>query len=102
MQATPTAPRSSGRRSVDGSPQPFGATVHDEAGKEVGIVTQASKIFAHGLNDRGALTIQWGTDGRPVCRIAYELPIAEHRRRSSGIQTVTCVNQTDSSAAAFQ
>ncbi|WP_175888341.1 fimbria/pilus outer membrane usher protein [Burkholderia contaminans] len=87
---------------ANGAPLPFGAVVRDETGKEVGIVAQASKIFARGLNDRGSLTVQWGNDGRSVCRVAYELPVAERRGRSRGVQTVTSVCQVDSTAAAIQ
>ena len=61
-----------------------------------------SKVFARGLNERGALTVHWGADGSSVCRIAYALPVAEHRRRSPGIQTVESVCQADSSQAGIQ
>ena len=87
---------------ADGTPLPFGAVVRDETGKEVGVVAQASKVFARGLNERGALTVHWGADGSSVCRIAYALPVAEHRRRSPGIQTVESVCQADSSQAGIQ
>ncbi|WP_396332598.1 fimbria/pilus outer membrane usher protein [Burkholderia anthina] len=87
---------------ADGAPLPFGAVVRDETGKEVGVVAQASKVFARGLNERGALTVQWGDDGRSVCRIAYALPVEKHRRRSPGIQTVTSVCQADSVTADIQ
>ncbi|RQS18406.1 fimbria/pilus outer membrane usher protein [Burkholderia sp. Bp8998] len=89
-------------RQADGTPLPFGATVHDETGKEVGVVGQASKIFARGLADRGSLTVQWGADLRSVCRIAYELPVAERRRQSSGIQTIQSRCQPDSTTAGTQ
>ncbi|MBY4864994.1 fimbrial biogenesis outer membrane usher protein [Burkholderia sp. Bp9017] len=87
---------------VDGTPLPFGAVVRDETGKEVGVVAQASKVFARGLSERGSLTVQWGDDGRSVCRIAYELPVAKRHRRSPGIQTVTSVCQADSITADTQ
>ncbi|MGR3906331.1 fimbria/pilus outer membrane usher protein [Burkholderia sp. SR8] len=87
---------------ADGTPLPFGAVVHDETGKEVGVVAQASKIFARGLDDRGSLTVQWGTDSRSVCRIAYGLPVAEHRRQASGIQTVDGVCQPDPTTVDIQ
>ncbi|USB86648.1 fimbrial biogenesis outer membrane usher protein [Burkholderia cenocepacia] len=87
---------------ADGTPLPFGATVHDETGKEIGVVSQASKILARGLADSGSLTVQWGADQRSICRIAYDLPVADHRRRSSGIQTVTSVCRADATTAATQ
>ncbi|CAB3748535.1 fimbrial protein [Burkholderia puraquae] len=84
---------------ADGTPLPFGAAVHDENGKEVGVVGQASKIFARGLADSGSLTVQWGVDRRSICRIAYDLPVTEHRRQASGIQTVKSMCQPDSTTA---
>ncbi|RQZ20890.1 fimbrial biogenesis outer membrane usher protein [Burkholderia sp. Bp9031] len=89
-------------RQADGTPLPFGAAVHDENGKEVGVVGQASKIFARGLADSGSLTVQWGADSRSICRIAYDLPLAEHRRQSSGIRTVKSICQPDSTTADIQ
>ncbi|MET1532186.1 fimbria/pilus outer membrane usher protein [Burkholderia sola] len=90
-------------RQADGTPLPFGAAVHDETGKEVGVVGQASKIFARGLADSGSLTVQWGADHRrSLCRIAYDLPVAEHRRQSSGIRIVKSVCQSDTTAAGIQ
>ncbi|MDP9585443.1 UNVERIFIED_ORG: outer membrane usher protein [Burkholderia contaminans] len=90
-------------RQADGTPLPFGAAVHDETGKEVGVVGQASRIFARGLADSGSLTVQWGADDhRSICRIAYELPVAEHRRPSSGIRIVKSICQPDATAAGIQ
>ncbi|WP_175755148.1 fimbria/pilus outer membrane usher protein [Burkholderia ambifaria] len=89
-------------RQSDGTPLPFGAVVHDETGKEVGVVAQASKIFARGLNDSGSLTVRWGADSRSVCRIAYDLPVAKQRRQASGIQTVKSICQPDSTTADTQ
>lgn len=62
-------------RQPDGSPLPFGATVSNDAGTDVGIVGQASRIFARGIEDSGTLTVRWngGTSVRQ-CRIAYALP----------------------------
>ena len=89
-------------RQADGKPLPFGAAVHDETGKEVGVVGQASKIFARGLADSGSLTVRWGADSRSVCRIAYDLPVAKQRRQASGIQTVKSICQPDSTTADTQ
>jgi outer membrane usher protein len=90
-------------RQADGTPLPFGAAVHDETGKEVGVVGQASRIFARGLTDSGSLTVQWGADDhRSICRIAYELPVAQHRRPSSGIQIVKSICEPDTTAAGIQ
>ncbi|RQU37199.1 fimbrial biogenesis outer membrane usher protein [Burkholderia cenocepacia] len=89
-------------RQADGTPLPFGAAVHDETGKEVGVVGQASKIFARGLNDSGSLTVRWGADSGSICRIAYDLPVAKHHRQAPGIQTVTSMCRPDSTTADTQ
>ncbi|NTX43679.1 fimbrial biogenesis outer membrane usher protein [Burkholderia cepacia] len=75
----------------DGEPLPFGATVHDETDKEIGIVGQASRILARGLNDSGALTVRWGADDGSVCRIAYELPTIKRQRKATAVQQITGV-----------
>ena len=85
---------------ADGTPLPFGATVQDETGKEIGVVAQASKIFARGLDDSGALTVRWGADSRSFCRIAYELPVVDRRGRAPAIQSVKSVCRADSASAA--
>ncbi|UPG90349.1 fimbrial biogenesis outer membrane usher protein [Luteibacter aegosomaticola] len=55
---------------ADGSPLPFGASVLDEAGQAVGVVGQASKIFARGALAGSRLTVQWGEGTRDRCVIA--------------------------------
>ncbi|WP_193100300.1 fimbria/pilus outer membrane usher protein [Burkholderia sp. Z1] len=78
-------------RQQDGAPLPFGAAVHDETGKEIGIVGQASRILARGLNDGGALTVRWGTDDGSVCRIAYALPTVKRQRKATAVQAINGV-----------
>jgi outer membrane usher protein len=53
---------------------PFGVDVVDENGKTVGVVAQDSRIFARGLEDKGALFVKWGEAGSEQCRIDYVLP----------------------------
>jgi outer membrane usher protein len=48
--------------------------VEDAAGKSVGVVGQDSRIFARGLEDRGALSVKWGDGPLEMCRINYTLP----------------------------
>jgi outer membrane usher protein len=62
---------------ADGKPLPFGASVVDEHGVEVGLVGQASRVLARGLQDRGQLTVKWGELPGDVCRMDYELPATE-------------------------
>ncbi|SEW28533.1 fimbria/pilus outer membrane usher protein [Luteibacter sp. 329MFSha] len=55
----------------DGGPLPFGASVYDDAGQPVGVVGQASRIFARGALAGRQLTVSWG-DGESEggsCRI---------------------------------
>ncbi|WP_321959038.1 fimbria/pilus outer membrane usher protein [Burkholderia cenocepacia] len=71
-------------RQADGSPVPFGATVTDGAGKDIGIVGQAGKLLARGLADQGELNVQWEKDeGKAVCSLSYSLPV---RKRAKGYQ----------------
>lgn len=59
---------------ANGQPLPFGATVVDAEGKEVGVVAQASRIFARGLQEQGALSVKWGDGHAERCDIDYTLP----------------------------
>jgi outer membrane usher protein len=58
-------------RQPDGAPLPFGATVTDGKGAEVGAVGQGGRIFVRGVDDAGTLRVNWG-DG--ACAIDYQLP----------------------------
>jgi outer membrane usher protein len=69
---------------ADGKPLPFGASVQDEHGVEVGLVGQASRILARGLQDMGQLTVKWGEQPDDSCRMNYELPVMEKDTRSDG------------------
>ncbi|MGS1008959.1 fimbria/pilus outer membrane usher protein [Achromobacter anxifer] len=62
---------------ADGKPLPFGASVQDEHGVEVGLVGQASRVLARGLSDSGQLTVKWGEQPGDACRMDYELPAME-------------------------
>ncbi|WP_176114469.1 fimbria/pilus outer membrane usher protein [Burkholderia cepacia] len=76
-------------RQANGTPLPFGAAVYDESGKDLGVVGQASKIFARGLNDKGELTVKWGDDAKSSCRITYDAPVKQGKRKSTGYQQIT-------------
>lgn len=58
----------------DGSPIPFGAEVLDEAGNNVGVTGQASRLFVRGLKQSGSLTVRWGDQADESCRIDVTLP----------------------------
>lgn len=87
-------------RRADGKPLPFGATVYDASGKQLGIVGQASRILVRGLEDNGSLTVKWGDNGDSSCRIAYALPVAKADRKSVGFQTITGTCSADPTLAA--
>lgn len=81
-------------RQADGAPLPFGASVLDEAGEEIGSVGQGSKLVVRGLQDKGQLTVKWGDEATASCRIDYELPVRdEGKTKTEGYQQVnaTCV-----------
>jgi outer membrane usher protein len=48
--------------------------VVDQNGRNVGVVAQDSRIFARGLEDKGALTVKWGEGAAEQCRVDYALP----------------------------
>ncbi len=72
----------------DGKPLPFGASVLDEHGVEVGLVGQASRVLARGLQESGQLTVKWGEQSGDSCRMDYELPAREKGVRSDTYQQV--------------
>ncbi|MBR8062417.1 fimbrial biogenesis outer membrane usher protein [Burkholderia ambifaria] len=71
-------------RQADGSPVPFGATVTDADGKDIGTVGQGGKLLARGLVDQGELKMQWEAGhGKSVCALSYSLPV---RKRTGTYQ----------------
>ncbi|MBO1014696.1 fimbrial biogenesis outer membrane usher protein [Achromobacter sp. SD115] len=73
---------------ADGKPLPFGASVMDEHGVEVGLVGQASRVLARGLQESGQLTAKWGEQSGDACRMAYELPAMEKGTRPDTYQQI--------------
>lgn len=71
-------------RQAGNMPVPFGASVLDMDGKELGVIGQAGKLLARGLSDQGELQVQWKTDtGMVGCNLSYTLP---ERKRSTTYQ----------------
>jgi len=72
-------PTSSGRSAlieaplIDGSPLPFGIDVYDEAGEVVGVVGQASRLWVRGIEEKGQLTVRWGSAPARQCVIDFDL-----------------------------
>ncbi|MEK7944447.1 fimbria/pilus outer membrane usher protein [Pigmentiphaga sp. YJ18] len=58
----------------DGSHPPFGASVRDASGAEVGLVGQGGRALVRGVADTGSLDIRWGEQPDARCRLDYRLP----------------------------
>lgn len=73
-------PTRSGRSAVidarlgDGSALPFGAQVLDEAGDELGMVGQGSRLHVRGVNEKGRLQVRWGQHLEQQCLLIYQMP----------------------------
>lgn len=72
----------------DGAALPFGASVFNAQGTEVGLVGQASRIFARGLEPKGRLAVKWGDDASTMCHLDYTLPAPEKNGKSAGYQQI--------------
>ena len=62
----------------DGSVVPFGASVYDAQGSEVGLAGQDGGIYLRGIAESGSLTARWGDAPDQRCAIQYRLP-AKHK-----------------------
>ncbi|MCJ1886104.1 fimbrial biogenesis outer membrane usher protein [Pseudomonas sp. LA21] len=71
-------------RQADGSPLPFGASVYNEKGQEVGVVGQGGKIFARVESDHGKLSVALSAEQR--CQITYNVP--SRKTASAGLETL--------------
>lgn len=69
-------------RLADGSPLPFGASVLDEQGREVGVVGQGGKLFVRVPDDRGLLRVKLAGD--QGCQIPYNVQAG----LASGLKTL--------------
>lgn len=56
-----------------GDPLPFGVDVVDDAGVVKGVVGQASRLWVHGIDERGRLWIRRGNVDDEQCVIDYDL-----------------------------
>jgi outer membrane usher protein len=59
---------------ADGSVVPFGASVYDAQGSEVGLAGQDGGIYLRGIAESGALTARWGDAPDEQCAFEYRLP----------------------------
>ncbi|MBB4862306.1 outer membrane usher protein [Pseudomonas nitritireducens] len=70
-------------RQADGSPLPFGASVLNEKGEEVGVVGQGGRIFARVEGDHGQLSVALSDE--QSCRITYSTQFAQ---MAAGLETL--------------
>lgn len=59
---------------ADGSVVPFGASVFDAQGSEVGLAGQDGSIYLRGIAESGRLSARWGTAPDQQCSFGYRLP----------------------------
>lgn len=59
---------------ADGSVVPFGSSVYDAQGSEVGLSGQDGGIYLRGIADTGTLTARWGDAPDQQCSFRYQLP----------------------------
>ncbi len=59
---------------ADGSVVPFGASVYDAHGSEVGLAGQNGDIYLRGIAETGILTARWGDAPDQQCAFKYQLP----------------------------
>lgn len=90
-------PTVSGRTAIiralqsDRQPLPFGASVFNQQGQEVGVVGQGSKIFARGLEPKGSLIVKWEDGASSSCVLAYDLPERQKADKSSSYQQIEAI-----------
>jgi outer membrane usher protein len=58
----------------DGSVVPFGASIYDAQGGEVGLAGQDGGIYVRGIPDSGLLNARWGDAPDEQCAFKYQLP----------------------------
>ncbi|WP_411753737.1 FimD/PapC C-terminal domain-containing protein [Serratia sp. (in: enterobacteria)] len=68
----------------DGSLVPFGASVFDSKGNNVGTVGQMGQIYALVENERDQLSVTWGQDGAQQCNVSYLMPPQPKGKRMQG------------------
>jgi outer membrane usher protein len=59
---------------ADGSVVPFGSSVYDAQGSEVGLAGQDGGIYVRAIAETGTLTARWGDAPDQRCSFGYQLP----------------------------
>ncbi|KAF0864491.1 fimbria/pilus outer membrane usher protein [Pseudomonas sp. LD120] len=60
-----------------GESLPMGTTVQDSQGRVVGMVGQASQLYARVEAPQGLLSLQWGDHPDQQCQVQYQIPEAD-------------------------
>ena len=68
---------------------PFGATVMNDKGQDVGAVGQGSRVFLRGIPPNGRLIVSWGGSPNDSCEVEYSVPLPDDRRPYDFV-TVQC------------
>lgn len=76
---------------ADGSPVPFGATVFDASGNEVGAVGQGGRIFVRVNDESGHLFVSLSDKKKSLCVIPYRLPPQKESGKTTSLQKITAV-----------
>ncbi|WP_114194230.1 fimbria/pilus outer membrane usher protein [Edaphovirga cremea] len=77
----------------DGGPVPFGASVFDSKGNNVGTVGQMGQIYARVENERDQLSVKWGQDGAQQCSVSYLMPPQPKGKRMESLMRFASVCQ---------
>lgn len=75
---------------ADGSAVPFGASVYDAQGSEVGLAGQDGGIYLRGIAQSGWLTAHWGEAPDQQCAFRYQLPAKQKDDESFVRLKATC------------
>lgn len=59
---------------------PFGSTVTNAQGQEVGAVGQGSRVFLRGIAPTGRLFVSWGPNSKDTCTVDFSVPQSDSRQ----------------------
>lgn len=79
---------------ADGQPLPFGATIHNEQGTELGLAGQAGRVFVRGIADSGELTAKWGNTPDAQCSFSYRFAPRATNAKGVGFDTASAACRT--------
>lgn len=77
-------------RLADGSVLPFGASVINEAGDELGMVGQGSRLHVRGIETQGSLQVRWGQGKQQRCWVSYQLPALQAKGNGPAVLVAIC------------